>query len=137
MSETQTFPSPPARRRIPVYVQSLLYLLCGLIIGAGGAVLVIRGAVHRMVAEPELLPARMLQRMESQLDLDETQRAAIEGIVAKRIAAFRAIRDRMRPEIQSEIDGLRNDVSAVLNPDQRETWETRFDAIRARWQPAE
>lgn len=137
MSDTDNLSKPPSRRRIPVYVQSLLFLLFGLIIGSGLTIVVIRGAVHRMIAEPDLLPARVLQRLDSQLALDDAQRAAIDGIFSKRLAAFRDIRERVRPEIQAEIDGLRNDVSAVLNPDQRAKWEQRFDTLRARWQPGD
>ena len=136
-SESTPIPAAPPRRRIPVYVQSLLFLLCGLIIGSGATLLLIRGAVHRMIAEPELLPARMLQRMDAQLDLDDTQRTAIEGILAERMNAFQAIRQRVRPEIQAELDALRDEVSAVLSPEQQERWETRFDALRERWRPGE
>jgi len=135
MSESDLTPTAPPRRRIPVYVQSFLFLLCGLVIGSGATVLLIRGAVQRMVEHPDLLPERVLQRMDSQLDLDDGQRAAIEAIVAERVAAFRAIRARVRPEIQAEFDSLREEVSEVLTPEQRKEWEARFDAIRARWQP--
>ncbi len=134
MSQTQAPPTSPPRRRIPVYIQGALFLLCGLIIGSGLTVVTIRGAVQRMVAHPELLPARILQRMDSQLDLDDTQRAAIEGILQERLAAFKAIRARVQPEIQAEFDSLRNEVGEVLNPEQRELWQSRFDAIRKRWQ---
>ncbi len=123
------------RRRIPVYAQSFLFLLCGIVLGSGATLLLVRGAVHRMVAEPDLLSARVLQRMESQLALDEEQQAAIEGIFAERVAAFRAIRARVRPDVQSELDQLREEVSAVLTPEQREQWQSRFDSIRERWQP--
>ena len=141
MSDTNTntppAPTPRTRRRLPAYVQSLLFLLCGLIIGSGMTLLLIRGAVHRMLAEPELLPARILQRLDAQLDLDDPQRAAVEAILRERLAAFQSIRQRVKPEIQAELNRLRDEVSAALTPEQQAKWQTRFDALRARWQPAE
>lgn len=129
-----TTPTSGTRRRIPAYVQSLLFLLCGLIIGSGLTLILVRGAAHRLIAEPELLPGRLLQRLDRQLDLDDTQRASIEAILQARLAAFQAIRRRVKPEFQAELDGLRNDVNAVLTPEQQEAWQTRFDTIRERWQ---
>lgn len=137
MSETETEPisATTPRRRIPVYVQSFLFLLCGLIIGSGLTAVFIRGALQQMVQNPELLPERILQRMDLSLDLDDEQRAAVEEIVERHMAGFREIRQRVRPEIQAELDALRSEVSAELTPEQREEWEARFDALRARWQP--
>jgi hypothetical protein len=133
-TNTDTAPTRPTRRRIPAYVQSFLFLLCGLIIGSGLTLILVRGAAHRLIAEPELLPGRLLQRLDRQLDLDDTQRAAIEPILQARLAAFQAIRQRVKPEFQAELNALRNDVNAVLTPDQQVKWQTRFDTLRERWQ---
>ena len=133
MSDVETTPVP--RRRFPAYVTGILFLVCGLIIGSGSTLLLIQTAVHKMIAQPEILPARILDRMEYRLSLKPEQRTAIEQIVEKRMAAFEAIRRRVSPEIQTELDRLRNEVSDVLDPEQKAQWELQFDKIRQRWQP--
>lgn len=137
MSETEPTSVTAPRRRLPAYVQSFLFLLCGIIIGSGVTVLFLRGALNRLVQDPDLLPERMIQRMDRSLGLEEEQRAAIEAIVEARMGGLREIRARVRPEVQMELDALRNEVSAVLTPEQRAQWEARFDSLRERWQPGE
>ncbi|MBX3179366.1 MAG: hypothetical protein KF886_18575 [Candidatus Hydrogenedentes bacterium] len=134
MSEPLPAPAGRPRWRMPGYVKNLLFLLCGLIIGSLVTAVYLRNAAQRAIADPALLSERAVQRLERQLDLDEAQRAAIRQAFRDRLAGFRAIRERVRPEIQAELDALRADVETHLRPDQREQWRARFDAIRQRWQ---
>lgn len=133
MSEPLPAPAVHARWRMPGYVKNLLFLLCGLIIGSLVTAVYLRNAAQRAIADPALLSERAVQRLERQLDLDESQRAAIRQAFRDRLAGFRAIRERVRPEIQAELDALRADVETHLRPEQREQWRARFDAIRQRW----
>ena len=72
--------------------------------------------------------------MEQRLDLSAAQRDSAAQIIAVHFEEFDAIRQRFQPEIQARLDTLRDDIAAILEPEQRQVWETQFERIRVAWQ---
>lgn len=123
------------RGGLPPLVESGLFLLCGLIIGAGMTAFLMDNSMHEFLTNPGQLPDRLLHRMEQRLDLTDAQRREAERIIALHFETLDGLRREVQPEIQATLDALRDDVSRILDPDQRGTWEENFERIRQKWQP--
>ncbi len=134
------YPGIPAQRKrdpglMPPYIEAALFLLCGMIIGGGATVLLLDRSVQRMVAEPGRLQVSLLDRMQAQLDLSESQRVGAAEIVEKHFKTLESIRNTVQPEVRRTMDTLRDEVSAILNDSQRLIWEARFEELREKWEP--
>jgi Spy/CpxP family protein refolding chaperone len=73
-------------------------------------------------------PDRVRQRFASELGLTPTQMAQVDSIMARSMAARRALEDSMRPRMQATLDSTRSEIERVLTPDQRQ----KFAAWRSR-----
>lgn len=120
---------------LPPFVEAALFLLCGIIIGAGSAVYVMDHSVRDFLTRPDLLPDHLLARMSRTLDLNEEQRVQAEEILARRFGELDAVRRQFQPEVQDTLDRMRDDVAAILNAEQRATWLRNYHDFRAKWQP--
>lgn len=120
---------------LPPYVEAALFLLCGMIIGGGATTLLLDRSLQQTIARPEQLQTRLLDRMDGRLALTDQQRTQAEAIIDKHFAELAAIQQEVQPQIKDVLDTLRNELSAVLNDEQRIAWESRFEAIRAKWRP--
>jgi len=70
------------------------------------------------IKHPEQVPARATTRLAQRLDLSDEQRAEVEQILRRRLQLLTAIRRQLRPQIDGQLDGLREDIAEVLNDDQ-------------------
>lgn len=134
------YPGIPAQRKrdpglMPPYIEAALFLLCGMIIGGGATVLLLDRSVQRIVAEPDRLQRSLLERMQTRLELTESQRVMATEIVEKHFETLEAIRNEVQPEVKRTMDTLRDEVSTILTDSQRALWETRFEELRKKWQP--
>lgn len=87
---------------------------------------------------PEAQLARMLEarlfavrRLERELDLTPEQRARIEALVQETQGRTRQAWQEMQPRLRDEFRRLREDIRAVLTPEQRE----QFDRLQRRPRP--
>jgi hypothetical protein len=139
MNPTQTtLPSirPPTRRR------RWLSVLLGMLIFAGGAltgsaltVVFAVGTLQYIIRHPENAPERITAFLSRKLSLDPDQRNQVLAIVTRHQTQIQAIRRQMRPQMDEQLDQVRSEVGALLNPTQRETWDGLFDRLREHWTP--
>lgn len=127
--------TPPRRRRLQLLAMGLILLLSGLVIGASGAIVVVRHIALTVVQDPDRVPEFLERRFTRTLNLDVTQQAQIEAILSHHHQLVLEIRRENRPRIDALIESLHSEVSAILDEQQRAKWNKRFDAIRANWQP--
>ncbi|MHB8900235.1 MAG: hypothetical protein ACYC6Y_15910 [Thermoguttaceae bacterium] len=128
--------APP--RRSGSWLRLFLYLVIfvsGGLVGAGGGLLIIRSGALFAVHHPEAMPARIVDRIDSSLSLSDPQRRQVESILRERQRAIQEIRVEFQPRVEEELDRLEADVSAVLDPVQREKWQRRIDYLRRTWLP--
>jgi len=130
----------PNRRRgeqglLPPYVEAALFLLCGMIIGGGVTVLLMNRSMQQMVTQPSQLQNTMLSRMESRLELTESQKKDATAIIEKHFESLETIRRETQPRVKRTMDAMRNELAGILDENQRKIWEERFDAIRGNWVP--
>lgn len=125
----------PRRRWWRSLLVGIAILFCGMLIGSGLTMRVLWNRVTDIVQHPDQLPQRITQRVNRFLDLTPEQQTKVQDILAKRQLSIEALRRQVYPNIQSEMDGLRDDVAAILNPDQARRWKERFEQLRTRWWP--
>jgi len=127
-SYTMVPPPPPPRRRRRVWLHvllALLILVCGIVIGAGGTVIVVRRAVVGYLHDPGTLSERMAHRMQRRLRLSDKQAEQVEAIFKRRVDALLDIRRDVRPRIAEQLELLKAEMREVLTDEQMRGWENQ------------
>lgn len=127
MSVTEAAAPPPPRRgsstKVAAAVVILLAFLAGIVVGIAGD----RFWQFRHRGGPGDRGKRMTkflaERLDKQLDLDDTQRAQVEQILERHRARIDALMSGVQPQMRAEIDATNREISAVLTPEQREKFE--------------
>jgi hypothetical protein len=141
MSDEHSIPSSPVklptprRKRWRGVLLGVVILVCGIVIGAGGTVIVVHRALSHAIHHPEEASERASQRLRRKLDLTEEQTARVKSIIAARQQKIQALRRQWQPLVEDELLGLREDVAAVLEPEKAKRWRERFNGLRDRWIP--
>lgn len=123
---------PPPCRHWRSILLALGILLCGVVMGSAGTVIVIQRVVRHVAENPEEARERFADRMRERLDLTDAQTVQVRRIFKQRVANLIAIREEVRPRVLEQVDGLRDDVSAVLDEAQQATWRNHFQRVRKR-----
>ena len=127
---------PPARRRWPRLLASLLIFLCGGVVGAVGGSIWMRERMVYMLQHPETVSERALSRIRSVLALTDEQAAKVEEIVRRRHARMESFRAAAYPKQMAEFSAMRAEVDAVLTSEQGPKWSALCDSIAQRYLPA-
>lgn len=135
MTETPAAPiqsvgpvAPPMRHRRwwrTILLGSLI-LVCGIVIGVGGTILAGRHIMMRFMHHPENLPGRITARIQRTLRLSEDQTQKVGVIVARHAKVIQKLRQEIHPRVTEQLDQLREEVAAELNPRQQAEWRKRF-----------
>jgi hypothetical protein len=125
---------PKAKRPVwRMVILGVVILVCGMVIGGGLTTYVLWKRVETTIMHPRLMPERIVEHMESSLDLTPEQAEQIREIFTRRHERFDKLRVEMEPLIQAELDSIREEVSRVLTPEQLEEWTSGFDRMHRRW----
>lgn len=125
----------PRRKRWRAILFGAIILLGGIAIGAGGTVIVLHRALTYAIHHPEVAPERVSERIRRKFDLSQGQTARVKSIIAARQKNLQALRRQWQPHAEKELDGIREDVASILEPDKARRWRERFDALRGQWIP--
>ena len=101
----------------------VLTFLAGIAVGVFGAHLMIlhrRGGPGR--AQP-FAAHMMINRLDRQLDLTDTQRTQIQAILQRRHQRMMRLWTEVRPRLGQEIEQTNADIARVLTPEQRVKFE--------------
>ena len=79
--------------------------------------------------------ARRTKRLRWRLGLSDEQARKVQAILIKREKALTVIFHDIRPRLEEELKRTRDEVAAVLNPEQAKTWRRHFDDMQHRWFP--
>lgn len=127
---------PRKRRRwLANILLGLLIFACGAVTGGGVALRVAWDRVSTTLRHPEEAPAKATQRLTRMLRLDEKQSAEVRAILERRFEAIGALRREIGPRVDTELQSIRDEVSAVLHPDQVQRWTRIYDNLRPRMFP--
>ena len=123
------------KKRWRTFLVGVLILVCGVAIGTGGTVVVMKRIILDAIQHPEKVPQRITDRMRGKLGLTEDQAAKVKAILSDRQNKIQALLRQVRPEVDKEFEKAKEDVAAILKPDQAKKWRERFDRLRI-WFPA-
>ena len=121
--------SAPRRRVWKAALLGAVILVCGIVIGAGGAVFGIRYAMMHWPPNPERMRIECTERIRTALVLTEEQNRRVEQIMADHFKAIMAIHQDAEPRMRSEIDRMKAAVALVLTPKQAAEWNEKFHSF--------
>ncbi|GJM22098.1 MAG: hypothetical protein DHS20C15_20130 [Planctomycetota bacterium] len=117
----------------------LSWLLVALIFaggaGVGGGVAIMWMGRHLDVEppEPEVIADELSAQMAEEYDLKPKQREHVRSVILKRHELMQSARDRLRDELDPELNQLDTEMAAVLGPEKALRWKERFEKTRGRW----
>lgn len=124
----------PRRRWWRDVALGIMLFACGCVVGGVAVTKIHR---HRVlgVSQNGIDRERTFARLERALELNEAQASKVRSIVGKGLDDLRTIRQSARPAVETTLQRVRTEVSAVLDDAQKQKWESRFDQLRERWLP--
>jgi len=126
---------PPRPRRWLRFFAALLIFGAGLVCGSGATVFVAVRNIQRFIHHPEEVPPRITKFLTRKLDLSSQQADEIEPMIAETQKHLQEIRRENQPRVQRELATLHDQISQVLNDEQREKWDQVYDDALDRWMP--
>jgi hypothetical protein len=93
-----------------------------------------RRVVQRLVNDPDALRKIVASRLARKLDLDRDQKAKVDQILSRTQSDLKGLREEFGPRFQSIMVAARDDISAVLTPEQEERFRKFREENRRLWQ---
>jgi hypothetical protein len=124
--------APRKPRRWRAVALGVVILLCGTLLGSAGTIIYVKhmlGVVHT----PGAAANRITDHMRRKLDLSDDQATKVRAVLTERETALRAIVQEMQPRLEEQLQRAKEEVAAVLDPEQARSWRKRFDRVEARW----
>ena len=127
--------APPKRRWLRSLFLGLVILICGMLIVSGVTLVGVQRILLHAVHHPEEAPARITARAQKKLGLSADQAAKVKAILVERQKALQALRRQWQPKVREELKRTRDEVAAVLTPEQATAWRNRAEELERRWLP--
>ena len=125
----------PRRRWIRTVLLATAIFVCGALVGGGLTFKIIASGYKRSFQEPAVLAEEITHRMKRRLDLTDDQVQQVRKIILEQQMAFQTLRKEFRPRLDDQIEKTRQELGAVLTPEQARKWEKRFAHIQRFWLP--
>jgi hypothetical protein len=125
-------PLPPpsgGRRGWRMVAAGAAILACGMAIGWAGTLYWFQNRVRQMRRDPGKVTAELTARIRSRLGLSADQTARVEAALTRRQETLTEIRGEFSPRIRAQFEGMRQDVAAVLTPEQAGIWARESETI--------
>jgi hypothetical protein len=125
----------PRRRWVWTILLALVIFVSGVLVGGGLTFKVITSGFKRSFQDPAVSAERITHRMKKQLDLTDKQAVQVHRIFFEQQKAFQSLRKQVRPQLEAQIEKTRQELAAVLTPEQARKWEKRFGRFMKFWLP--
>lgn len=125
----------PRRRWVWPVLLALVIFVSGVLVGGGLTFKIITSGFKRSFQDPEVSAERITNRMKRRLDLTDEQFVQVRRIILERQKAFQSMRKQVRPQLEAQIEKTRQELAAVLTPEQARKWEKRFGHFLKFWLP--
>jgi hypothetical protein len=125
----------PRRRWLRTVLLATAIFVCGALLGGGLTFKIITSGYKRSFQEPALLAEEITHRMKRRLDLTDDQVQQVRRIILEQQMAFQSLRKEFRPRLDDQIEKTRQELAAVLTPEQARKWEKRVAHIQRFWLP--
>jgi hypothetical protein len=113
-----------------------IVFLAGILAGAGGALLIVKHRIDRMIiGGPDQVRAALVVRLSRELKLDPAQRVNVARVVEAAQEKMVKLRATVQPEAEKIVaDGIAQ-MEPGLSPEQRDKLNQLYEKARARWKP--
>jgi len=101
----------------------LVILLAGITLGVAGTLLCVGPAEGQPPMEPAMVVNAIVGRFRGELGITREQDGQIRRILQTRMGKLHEIRVRARPEIEEQLQEMKEEIAAVLTDAQRSRWE--------------
>jgi hypothetical protein len=129
-------PATRTRRRwVWTVLLALVIFVSGVLVGGGLTFKVITSGFKRSFQDPAVLADRITHRMKKRLNLTDEQAVRVRRIILEQQKAFQSLRKQVRPQLEAQIEKTRQELAAVLTPEQARKWEKRFGHFLKFWLP--
>ena len=125
----------PRRRWVWTILLALVIFVSGVLVGGGLTFKFITSGFKRSFQDPAVLADRITQRMKKRLKLTDQQAVQFRGIILEQQKAFQSLRKQVRPQLEAQIEKTRQELAAVLTPEQARKWEKHFRHFLKFWLP--
>ena len=102
------------KKRWRSFLLGILILVCGIAIGTGGTVVVMKHIILNAIQHPEKVPQRITDRMRGKLGLTEDQATKLKAILTERQKKIQALLRQVRPEVDKEFEKAKTFKDSVL-----------------------
>lgn len=139
MTEDRQFPdfAKPRRRWLWNIPLAMVIFICGAAVGGGLTFKIVTGAFQRSFQNPSVRAEHITRRMQQKLDLTEDQTTRVRTVLLRNLKAIQALRTEFRPRLIAQIVNTRQELDAVLTPEQRRKLDKRFRFFMQFWLPQE
>jgi hypothetical protein len=125
----------PRRRWVWTILLALVIFVSGVLVGGGLTFKVITSGLKRSFQDPAVSAERITHRMKKQLDLTDEQAVQVHRIIFEQQKAFQSLRKQVRPQLEAQIEKTRQELAAVLTPEQARKWGKQFRRFMKFWLP--
>jgi len=123
----------PRRRWVWTVLLALVIFVSGVLVGGGLTFKFITSGFKRSFQDPAVLADRITHRMKKRLNLTDEQAVQVRRIILEQQKAFQSLRKQVRPQLEAQIEKTRQELAAVLTPEQARKWEKRFGRFMKFW----
>ena len=136
-ASTPTRPRRSKKQTIASLLLGVIILCCGGIIGSGITLHYLWGRLMTGIhnPSPEAAQERLMNRMDHMLDLSDEQQTRVREILREEQPVFMALRADFFPRLDTALEELHATIGKELNPEQKETWDARFDHLQGMFIP--
>jgi len=114
----------------------IIIFLAGTGTGVAGTVYFLVHRLEYVIHHPENVPRRLTNYLSRNLKLSDAQATQVKSILINRQAALLNISRQVNPQVQQQLDLMREQIAAVLDEKQKQKWFGIFDRAHERWLPA-
>jgi hypothetical protein len=109
----------------------LVILLAGLVIGSTLTFLLMRRVDRPSIPAPEFEAEQVVRRLGRQLNLSNKQMKQLEPILRNHMQKLHDIRMEARPQIMEQLRLMNEEISSVLNEEQKQLWQRHLRRLQA------
>jgi Spy/CpxP family protein refolding chaperone len=133
MAEIQKIPLLPKSPKawLTLLIGGIL-VFSGMVIGAGGTVLLVQNRMDQPGNAPEHFNRRLAERMTRDMGLTEAQESNIHEIFKSHRAELRDVKESVRERIDSSFSSMQTEVEGILTPEQAAVWNERIRYYNSR-----
>jgi len=129
VSEEQKTAYPARRSGWKLALAAVFIFLCGIVVGTGGTLIMIKRTVVASTANPAKSIEKAGLRLKKKLDLRDDQFEKVKDILGNRMVILMKIRLDTRTEVARQLHLFRQEITPILNEGQARKFEVIFKRI--------